>query len=156
MRLLGMQSRSEMVCKHVCWRIANRRRQQRAETDGHLRDLEACSQWRYARRDPFQKEMPTPTRMNCSLRRTDGRPIKRRVIVSDKKLVMVIRGFNTGDWLFAEAEESLTTLESPYPSPFLQQFFKSRDRSRSARADGVTRSSLADSGSPKWGSPKWG
>ena len=87
--------------------------------------------------------------MNCSLRRTDRRPIKRRAVVSAKKLVMVIRGFNTGDWLFAEVEESLTTLESPYIPPFLQQFFKSRDRSRSARADDVANNSLADSGSPK-------
>ena len=69
--------------------------------------------------------MPTPTGMNCSLRRSYGRPIKRRAVVSAKKLVMVIRGLNTGDWLFAEVEESLTTLESLYSSPFLQQFVKS-------------------------------
>ena len=31
---------------------------------------------------------------------------------------MVIRGLNTGDWLFAEVEESLTFLESPYIPPF--------------------------------------
>ena len=90
-----------------------------------------------------------PKGMICSLRWTNGRPIKRRAVVSAKKLVMVIRGLNTGDWLFAEAEESLTTLESPVTPPFLQQFVKSRDRSRSARADGVTKSSLADSESPK-------
>jgi hypothetical protein len=62
--------------------------------------------------------MPTPTGMNCSLRRTDGRPIKRRAVVSAKKLAMVIRGLNIDDWLFAKVEESLTILESPYIPPF--------------------------------------
>ena len=59
-----------------------------------------------------------PIWMICSLRRTDGRPIKRRAVVSTKKLAMVIRGLNIYDWLFAEVEESLTILESPYIPPF--------------------------------------
>ncbi len=63
-----------------------------------------------------------PIGMNCSLQRFDGRPIKRRDVVSAKKLVMVIRGLNTGDSLFAEVEESLTTMKSPYPSLFSNSF----------------------------------
>ena len=62
--------------------------------------------------------MPTLTGMNCSLRRTDRRPITRRAVVSAKKVAIVIRGLNTGDWLFSEMEESLTILESPYTPPF--------------------------------------
>jgi hypothetical protein len=59
-----------------------------------------------------------PTKRICSFRWTDGRPIKRRAVVSAKKLVMVVCGLNTGDWLFAEVKESLTILESPYTPPF--------------------------------------
>ena len=59
-----------------------------------------------------------PIGMICSLRWTDGRPIKRRAVVSAKKLAMVIRGLNIDDWLLAEVEESLTILESPYIPPF--------------------------------------
>ncbi len=59
-----------------------------------------------------------PIGMICSLRWTDGRPIKRKAVVLSKKLVMVIRGLNIDDWLFAEAEESLTILELPYIPPF--------------------------------------
>ena len=59
-----------------------------------------------------------PIGMICSLRRTDGRPIKRWAVVSAKKLAMVIRGLNIDDWLFAEVEESLTILELPYIPPF--------------------------------------
>jgi hypothetical protein len=59
-----------------------------------------------------------PIGMICSLRWTDGRPIKRRAVVSAKKLAMFIRGLNIDDWLFAEVEESLTILESRYIPPF--------------------------------------
>ncbi len=38
-----------------------------------------------------------PIGMICSLRWTDGRPIKRRAVVSAKKLAMVIRGLNIDD-----------------------------------------------------------
>ena len=55
-----------------------------------------------------------PTKTICISWRTGGRPIKRRAVVSAKKVVMV----NTDDWLFAEVEESLTILESPVTPPF--------------------------------------
>ena len=54
-----------------------------------------------------------PTKTICISWRTGGRPIKRRAVVSAKKVVMV----NTDDWLFAEVEESLTILESPVTPP---------------------------------------
>ncbi len=55
-----------------------------------------------------------PTKTICISWQTDGRPIKRRAVVSAKKAVMV----NTDDWLFAEVEESLTIFESPVTPPF--------------------------------------
>ena len=54
-----------------------------------------------------------PTKTICISWRTGGRPIKRRAVVSAKKVVMM----NTDDWLFAEVEESLTILESPATPP---------------------------------------
>ena len=87
-------------------------------TGGHLRDLEACSLRCYASPDPLQKEMPMPAKTICISWRTGRLPIKRRAVVSTKKVVMV----NTDDWLFAEVEESLTILESPYPSSLSNSF----------------------------------
>ncbi len=91
-----------------CWRITNRWLQQKPETAGHLRNLEAYSLRRYARQDPFQKEMPMPKETNQSLQWTGRRPIMRRAVVTAKKVVMM----NTGNCLSPEVKPSLTILES--------------------------------------------